>query len=244
MSVPKRTKRVAATPSSTGNRLLDKLPSGTRQLIARAARLRSYAMEEQLIAPGAAVRGLIFPTTLVCSVLVGLSSGQRAEMGTVGNEGFVGIPALLGTRPTEFVIAQRAGEAYEISAIRIASLIERSRLLQQGLLQYVGHAYHVAKQTTACNAYHTIEQRLARWLLLMQDRTGKDSFPMTQELLSQMVAATRPRVTEAAAKLRADSIIDYHRGRVTIRDRKALQVRACECYEATRHPADGPDRLQ
>jgi CRP-like cAMP-binding protein len=147
----------------------------------------------------------------------------------VGSDGFVGIPALLGAEATEYVIAQSAGEGYEISTGRIRSLLDEHKGLHQGLLQYIGHAYQMAKQTTVCNAYHAIEQRLARWLLAMQDRSGKDEFSMTQELLSYMVAATRPRVTEAAAKLRAQGLIDYRRGRVIIKDRKALEARACEC---------------
>lgn len=242
MSVPKRTYRVP--PSSTGNRLLDSLPASTREAIVRSGPRRKFVLEEELISPGREVRKLIFPITLVCSVMVGLESGHRAEMGTVGSEGFVGIPLILGTKPTEYVIAQSAGEAYEISANRLAGLLQKHKGLQQELLQYVGHAYQMAKQATACNAYHSIEQRLARWLLAMQDRTGKEQFAMTQELLSNMVAASRPRVSEAAAKLRAEGVISYSRGRVTINDRSALEARACECYEATRHPADGPGKLQ
>jgi CRP-like cAMP-binding protein len=213
------------------------LPPNAREAVLGAAQLRGCQVDEELIVPGRPAQLLLFPTTLVCSVLIGLRSGQRADMGTVGNEGFVGIPAVLGTHPTEYVVAQSAGEAYEVSASRIVALLDRYKTLQQGLLQYIGHAYHMAQQATVCNAYHTIEQRLARWLLAMQDRSAKDQFSMTQELLSHMVAATRPRVTEAAAKLRADGVIDYQRGRVTIKDRGRLEARACECYEAIRHPA-------
>lgn len=157
-------------------------------------------------------------------------------MGIVGSEGFVGIPAILGAKPSEYVIAQGAGQAYEVTAQRITALAEKHATLQHALLQYVGYAYHVAKQTTVCNAYHAIEKRMARWLLSIHDRLAQDRFPMTQELLSHMVAATRPRVTEAAARLRAEGIIDYYRGHLTIKDRKALESRACECYEATRLP--------
>jgi len=198
------------------------------------AKTRTCEIDEELIVPGRPVSVLLFPTTLVCSVLIGLRTGQRADMGTVGNEGFVGIPAVLGTQPTEHVVVQTAGEGYEISAGTIASFLDRYRTLHQGLLQYIGHAYHMAQQATVCNAYHSIEQRLARRLLAMHDRSGKDQFSMTQELLSHMVAATRPRVTEAAARLRTEGVIDYQRGRVTIKNREGLESRACECYEATK----------
>jgi CRP-like cAMP-binding protein len=212
------------------------LPAQAREAVLETARLRSYALEEELIVPGRQVKTVAFPTTLVCSVMIGLRSGQRAEMGIVGSEGFIGIPAVLGAKPTEYVIAHCPGEAYELTTQRIVMLSEKHKNLQQALLQYVGYAYHVAKQTTVCNAYHAIEQRLARWLLMIHDRLAQERFPMTQELLSHMVAATRPRVTEAAARLRAEGIIDYQRGRVTIKERKALETRACECYEATRLP--------
>jgi len=230
---PRRTKKLKP---AAGNRLLDQLPDDVLKAVTRAARLRTYQPEEELGAPDAPLRQLVFPTTMVCSILTALKSGQRAETVTVGNEGFVGISAILGTRQNEYVVAQTAGDGYEMSASRLKSLVARHKSLQQGMLRFIAYAYHMAKQASVCNAYHTVEQRLARWLLATHDRFMHDEFEMTQEMLSRMVAATRPRVTEAAAKLRADGIIDYQRGRIKIRNRKRLEAAACECYESTRLP--------
>lgn len=241
MPLPRRTKRTP-TPSPVGNRLLDQLPPRARATLLRAARLRTYEAEEELITFGTPVRTLVFPTTVVCSLLIGLRSGKRAEMGMVGNEGCVGISALLDIRPTEQVVAQTPGEGYEISTADLRPHFVGHKHFQQAVIRFIGHAYHMARQTTACNAYHNVQQRLARWLLAVHDRARQDHFAMTQEMLSQMVAATRPRVTEAAARLRADGLIDYQRGRIIIRDRKRLEAQACECYQATRLPRVWPKR--
>jgi CRP-like cAMP-binding protein len=202
-----------------------------------AATLRTFETEEELISFGKPVRNVVFPTTVVCSLLIGLRSGKRAEMGTVGYEGYVGISDILGIGPTEHVVAQTPGDGYEVSPATMRSHFARHKNFQQSVMRFIGHAYHMARQTTACNAFHNVQQRLARWLLTVHDRAPRNEFAMTQEMLSQMVAATRPRVTEAAANLRAEGIIEYQRGRIVIRDRKNLEAKACECYEATLLPS-------
>jgi CRP-like cAMP-binding protein len=235
MPVLRRTKSPRNTPTA-GNRLLDRLPAQVRTAVLRTATLRSFRAEEELIKPGTPLRKLLFPTTVVCSILTELRSGQRAETGTVGNEGFVGISAVLGTKTTEYVVAQTPGEGYEVRVAHLEHLFSSHKSLRRAMMRFIGYAYHLAKQTLVCHAYHSVEQRLARCLLAAHDRSAQDEFEMTQEVLSQTVAATRPRVTEAAGRLRAIGVIDYQRGRIRIRNRKRLEATACECYEATRLP--------
>ena len=232
MSVPSRT---FGTPRSlVGNDLLDRVPPAVRTELLKQSELVALREEQELFRPGASVRRLFFPTTAVCSLLLGLNSGQRAEMGTVGNEGLIGIPTVLGTRATEFAVVQIPGEAYALHKQLLKQLLQAHASFNEALMRYISYAYHMAKQTTVCNAYHNIDQRLARWLLTCHDRARHDRFPITQELLGHMVAATRPRVTEAAGRLRSAGVIDYERGLLRIRDRKRLEARACECYAATR----------
>lgn len=219
---------------ATGNTLLDHLPAPARSDFLREAALASVDSGWEILAPGEVIRDLYFPTTAVCSVFIGLRSGQRAEVGTVGNEGFVGAPTVLGRdTSTEYAVVQFAGGAYTIGVGGLKRLQDKHPPLRGALLRYVAYALQVAKQSTACNAYHSLDQRLARWLLTTHDRTRSDEFRLTQELLAHMVAATRPRVSEATGRLRAAGIIDYQHGTLRVKDRKRLEAKACECYRAT-----------
>jgi CRP-like cAMP-binding protein len=214
--------------------LLDRLPASARDDVLGEAQLVELDFAAELFAPGDAISRLYFPVSAVCSLLVGLKSGHRAETRTVGNEGMVGIPAVLGARPNEFAVIQAPGEAYAMKSGRFRELMDRHKGLEEAVREYIAYALHVAKQSAACNAYHAIDARLARWLLTMHDRARGDDFMATQEMLSHMVAASRPRVGEAAARLRERGLIDYARGRVHIRERAALEQASCECYAATR----------
>lgn len=208
---------------------------GVRADIARTARKMSLAAAEEITTPGRLPRRVFFPVTAVLSLLVGLRSGQRAEYGTVGREGLAGIPAILGAdEGFELVVVETPGDAWVIDAGRLERLAQRHAALRNAMRAHLAHAFRVAAQSTVCVAYHPLEQRLARWLLELRDRERSDEFPMTHEILAHMVAATRPRVSEAAARLRARRIIDYRAGRLQIRDRRALEAAACECYAATR----------
>ncbi|MDQ5847345.1 MAG: helix-turn-helix domain-containing protein, partial [Pseudomonadota bacterium] len=104
---------------------------------------------------------------------------------------------------------------------------------RKALFGYTDFCLHLASRSVACNSFHSIVQRLARWLLFAHDRAGGNEFHLTHELLSAMAAATRPRVSQAAARLKAEGIIDYRRGKVRILDRKRLEAVSCECYEET-----------
>ena len=217
-----------------GNRLLDALPASIRSRLLEDARVEPCNHLDQLYGPSDAIEHCFFPTTCVCSLVVDLSSGQRAEVAIIGNEGFVGVPAVLDTATKELALVQVPGEYYRVKTSRMRSLMERDSTLRAVALRYVGRTYEMAKQTALCNAYHTVQQRVARWLLSMADRAGSDELPMTQEVLAGMVSATRPRTAEAAGRLRAEGLITTRRGAIEIRDRAGLAERACECYGATR----------
>ena len=138
-----------------------------------------------------------------------LKSGQRAEAGTVGREGFVGIAALLDLPADDIALVQIPGAAYSVEARKAMPLLAAQGEAREVLTRYIGHAYRVAKQTSACNAFHSIEQRTARWLLTAQDRARRSEFPLTQEMLSHMVAATRAREPLADRKL--DALVTFTR---------------------------------
>ena len=219
--------------STRRNRLLDALPRATRKQLLRDSRVVVLAYEEEIFKAGRTVQRLLCPTTAVCSLIVDLRSGQSGEIGAVGSEGLVGIPALLGMPSTEMAVVQFPGGALEIDAERFRRLVEGEAQAYAAAMRYVAYAYHMAKQSCLCNAYHTVEKRIARWLLTMQDRAQSDTLPMTQELLGNMVSATRPRATEAIAHLRSAGVVEYRRRSVTVVDRTRLEAAACECYGAT-----------
>jgi CRP-like cAMP-binding protein len=118
-----------------------------------------------------------------------------------------------------------------VSQELLSSLIGRVPEFRKSVLVYSGYTLSSVGRAVACNAYHSIGQRLARWLLMTQDHVGADEFSLTHDLLSQMLAATRPRVSLAAGRLRAQHIIDYRRGQVKVLDRARLELLTCECYE-------------
>jgi CRP-like cAMP-binding protein len=218
----------------TGNELLEAMPAGARAELVRRGELVDLSEKQVLGEPGLPVSRLYFPRTCVISIVLPLRSGQRAEAGTVGREGFVGIGALLHRPFDDLALVQIPGDAYAVDVYKAMAVLGEYDEVREVLTGYIGRAYLLAKQTSACNAFHSIEQRTARWLLTAQDRAGRSEFPLTQELLSHMVAATRARVGEVAVRMRVAGIIDYRRGRMQIRDRKRLERASCECYSATR----------
>jgi CRP-like cAMP-binding protein len=220
-------------PGDTGNRILDELPALARRSFQRS--LVNLTQGTQLFSQGERITHAFFPTTAVCSLVVELASGDKAETGTVGHDGFVGVPLVLGIFVSHSSsVIQVSGQGYRMSAREVLGLCKQHESFRKALFGYTGFCLHVASRSVACNSFHSIQQRLARWLLFAHDRAGKNEFQMTHEVLSAMLAATRPRVSQAAARFKADGIIDYRRGKVRILDRKRLEAVSCECYEDTR----------
>jgi CRP-like cAMP-binding protein len=218
-----------------GNLLLDSLPAITRRAFLEPAEKVDLRLGEQIITQGDRARYAFFPTSAVCSLLMGLKSGDKAECATVGAEGMIGVSLVATAPPSGFsAIVQIAGAGYRLPLPTVSELVQHHRPLCDALLVYAGFALNAVGRSVACNSYHSIVERLARWLLILHDRVERDELALTHDMLSQMLAATRPRVSLAAGKLRSLHTIDYQRGVLRILDRKRLEQVACECYEATR----------
>lgn len=179
---------------------------------------------------GEPLRHVYFPISGVYSVLGTTNSGQ-VEIGTVGNEGMIGISAFLddGIGLSD-VLVQIPGQALRLEKDEFQSLVVRLPSLQARLNLYIQAFLSLAVQSGVCNAMHTAEQRCARWLLMMHDRVRTDRFPLSQEMLARMLGVRRPTVTLATARLKADGAIQFKRGYVTISSRRALRAYSCECY--------------
>ena len=184
--------------------------------------------------PGERPREVYFPGGGFLSVVAVLEDGQMVEVATIGREGMLGISAMLGSAPvTSTTMVQGATDVcYRMPIEAFQREMDRRGPFFDLLNRYAQALIGFIMQSTACNAVHTIEQRLARWLLMAQDRMESESFPLTQEFAAMMLGATRPTVTLVAGTLQRSGLIKYHRGMVNVVDRPGLEATSCECYRA------------
>lgn len=172
-----------------------------------------------------------FPTQGVMSLLKLTPGADPIEVATIGNEGFVGVPVLLGVESApEHVFCQVPGAALRMPARAFAEALQASPELSRVMLRYTQALITLIAQSSACNRLHNVEERAARWLLMTHDRVHADEFPLTQEFLAQMLGVRRQAVNVAAGILNRAGLISYVRGVIRILDRKGLEGAACECY--------------
>lgn len=184
---------------------------------------------------GEQVRYVYFPNNALISLVTEMLDGKIVEVGLVGSDGMSGLTALLGERTSpERAIVQLADGAIRVELSVIEEEFMRGGQLQKLLLGYARRLMRQVSQTAACNASHTAEERLSRWLLMCVDRVGGSELNLTQEFMSEMLGTSRATVSLAAMVLQNDGLIEYSRGHITIVDRAGLEGFTCECYEATR----------
>ena len=221
------------------NRLLAALPADRRQALAPFLEPISLPLGAALYEPGGKQAHVYFPTDSIISLLYVLENGASAEIAVTGNEGAVGISLFMGgeTMPARAVV-QSAGSAYRLKAAIIKKEFARGGEMHHALLRFTQAVITQMAQTAVCNRHHTVDQQLCRWLLLSLDRLRSNRLAMTQELIANMLGVRRVGVTEAAGRLHAAGLINYHRGRITVLDRPRLEKRVCECYSVVRKEYD------
>jgi CRP-like cAMP-binding protein len=225
--------------SVTGNRLLDALPQDELNTILPRLEPVSLPIRTGLHKPDQPIEHIYFITQGMASVVANLEDGGAVEVGVVGDEGFTGVPALLGSDASSHdVYMQISGSGLRMTVAALREAVEGSAAVKSSLLRYVQYFLTQVSQTAACNIRHALEQRLARWLLMADDRRGNTPMLLTQEFLSIMLGVQRPGVTLAAGALKQSGIIEYTHGRITVIDREALLSTSCECYRAVRHELD------
>jgi CRP-like cAMP-binding protein len=180
-----------------------------------------------------------FIETGVASLVNTMANGQAAEVGTIGNEGIVGLPLVLGDdqAPTA-VYVQVPGAGLRMEASRFKRELAHSPTMQVVMLRYVHALFNQVAQSAACNHFHSLEQCCCRWLLMTRDRMDSDRFLLTQEFLAMMLGVQRPGVSIAAGSLQRAGLITYNRGNVTILDGAGLKRRSCECYSVSKREFD------
>ncbi len=219
-------------PSRPANLLLAALPDDDYRRVAATLDVIPLVLKHVLHSPGEAIEQVYFPGGGFCSMLTVLKDGAMVEVATIGREGVVGVGAVIDVNPL-MSIAMVQGEAdacYRMTASVFRGEMERRGAFYELMTRYTHALMGFIMQSTACNATHTVEQRLARWLLMARDRMGGNQFPLTQEFVAMMLGAARPTVTVVAGALQKAGLITYHRGMVTIVNREKLESASCECY--------------
>lgn len=193
-----------------------------------------------LYEPGGPVSHVFFPVDCLVSLLTTVEGRQAMEVGLVGREGMVGISLALGMEVACVrALVQGTGTAMRMSAARFHQAFEQSAPLQRELYRYTHAKLTMARQTVACNRFHPIGARLARWLLMTSDRVLSEEFFLTQDFLADMLGVLRAAVNRAAGSLQERSLIRYSRGKITILDRKGLEAVTCRCYTRIEGLQDG-----
>jgi CRP-like cAMP-binding protein len=221
------------------NRLLRALP------LAEYARLLPQltpvvlGVKQVLIEPDTPIRDVYFPRSGVGSMIADEQEGGAVEVGTIGPEGFIGLPVLMGADRMPYrVFVQVAGDGWRLSADAFRRLVDERAPVRRLLLRFAQAFSDQVSQSVACNRLHTVDERCARWLLMTLDRVHGESFELTHEFLSYMLGVRRAGVTVAMGGLQGAQIIRYVRGRVTVLDRPRLEEASCGCYHITRTASD------
>ncbi|MCW2573671.1 MAG: Crp/Fnr family transcriptional regulator [Frankiales bacterium] len=218
---------------ATVNKLLALLSPADFGRIAMELESVRLSVRQVLYEPGEPIKHVYFPTAGCVSMIRTVEEGA-VEVGTIGFEGFVGIPVLLSgeVEPTRAFV-QVPGEGYRLTADAFRLLVSESEAIRRVFQRYALTLYNQVAQSVVCNRLHALEARCARWLLITHDRVDGDHFTLTQEFLSYMLGVHRPAVTIAAGALQSAGFIRYSRGRVSIVDREGLEGASCGCYQAT-----------
>jgi CRP-like cAMP-binding protein len=217
------------------NHLIELLPRADRTRLLSVCEPTELVLSEVLCEPGKTTRHVYFPTDGFISLVTLVEGHPALEVGMVGREGMVGAQLALGvvTAPLRALV-QGSGAAWRIATKAFQAELLRSTALQRSLNRYLYVLMGQLATSAACLRYHLIGPRLARWLLMTQDRAHSDTFRVTQEFLAYMLGVRRVGVTAAAGALQRSGLITYTRGELTVLDRAGLEAAACSCYATDR----------
>jgi CRP-like cAMP-binding protein len=215
------------------NRLLAALPSKDREQLLAQCEQVELCFAKVLYRSRERLSHVYFPTGSIISLMMPIDDCSNLEVGLIGNEGMLGITAMLGVEFAPFqALVQGAGSALRITVPTFLHELEQSEALQQELDHYLYVTLSQIAQTAACTRFHLVEARLARWLLMTQDKAHSDHFHITHVFLAYMLGVRRVGITKAANSLMKKNLISYQRGDIRILDRLGLEAASCGCYRA------------
>jgi CRP-like cAMP-binding protein len=219
----------------TSNRILNALTRSEYESLSQHLDPVNLSSGEVLYRPEQPVTHVYFPNRGTVSLVSTFEDGSSVEVGMVGNEGMFGVCVFLGSVSTPLLAqVQLPGDGLRMRADTLRREFQRCGQLQDLLLRYTQAFITQIAQTAACNRAHTIDGRLAKWLLMCADRANSTELALTHEFIATMLGARRAGVTEAAFQLKSKGLISYKRGHVTISDREGLEALSCECYPLVR----------
>jgi CRP-like cAMP-binding protein len=214
-----------------GNKILLGLSDEDRRQVVSRLEFVRLKLHLVLHEAGETIKSGYFINAGLMSILAVQPDGKTVEVGLIGKEGFVGLPLLVGyTNSPTRIMVQGDGTAYRCDAETLKQLLGRFPELERQLHRFTQQLSMQAMQIAACNRLHEVQERLARWILMSQDRVLSSALPLTQEFLAQMLGTRRSSVTVAAGALQKAGLISYTRGSVKILNRRKLQAVACDCY--------------
>ena len=227
------------TEDPHANRLLGLLPHRDYERLRPHLKRIPLEYRQSLYRANRPIGFVYFIESGVGSLVNTMLNGDAAEVGTIGNEGAVGLPLVLGDdRAPTSVYVQVPGVGLKMNAALLKKELARSASMRAVMLRYVHAFFNQVAQSAACNHFHSLQQRCCRWLLMTHDRMHSDEFLLTQEFLAMMLGVQRTGVTAAASALQRAGLIRYRRGTVTIIDRGGLTRRSCECYRVSKAEFD------
>jgi CRP-like cAMP-binding protein len=213
------------------NRLLSALPGKDNARVLAACERVELTFAEVLSEPGDPVRHVYFPGDAFVSLATPADGRERLEIGLIGNEGMLGIPLVLGIDISPFrALVRGSGSAWRMDAASFGRELGRNPALRRGLNHYLYALMAQFAQAAACTRFHRLDARLARWLLMTNDRAHSDVFHLTHEFLAEILGVRRVGVTKAAGAFQRKRLIRYKRGHITIVNRAGLETLSCECY--------------
>ena len=221
------------------NRLLSLLTDSDYERLRPHLSSVAFDYKRSLYEASLPIEHVYFPIEGVASLVITTADGSSAEVGTIGSEGFVGLPVCLGDREApSSVYVQVPGTALSMDARVFRHELDRSPTLNLIMLRYAHAFFNQVAQSAACAHLHRVEQRCCRWLLMTRDRMPTGNFLLTHEFLGMMLGVRRTTVTDVMGSLQKAGLVRYRRGHVTILDHEALQQRACECYHISKGEFD------
>jgi CRP-like cAMP-binding protein len=221
------------------NRLLAQLSKRESQAVLDECEAVDLKYGEILYEPDTRIREVYFPTGSFISLMIPVDGTANLEVGLIGNEGMLGASLVLGVNVSALrARVQGSGPAWRMTTATFLRTLASSPALRHALHRYLQVRMSQTEQAAACTRFHVVEQRLARWLLMTQDRAHGNAFHATHEILAYMLGVRRVGVTKAAHALQMRRLIRYHRGEVTILDRAGIEAASCACYQVDRDTYD------